>query len=107
VPPLRERREDIAVLAESDPGPARLRPTTRPRPTLHADAPIRLARYPFPGNVRELENILERAFALSDGDGIRAADLRLPASRPAAAARQCTASPRAPPTGHASPSRPM
>jgi two-component system response regulator PilR (NtrC family) len=50
----------------------------RPQPVLHAGAIEALAHYSFPGNVRELENILERAFALADDDGIRAADLRLP-----------------------------
>jgi len=83
VPPLRERREDLPLLIDAI--LARLAGAQgRPRPMLHADAMEALARYPFPGNVRELENILERAFALADDDGIRAADLRLPEPRPAA-----------------------
>ena len=41
-----------------------------------------LQRYDFPGNVRELENILERAVALSDGDVILAEDLQLAERQP-------------------------
>ena len=50
-----------------------------------------LQRYPFPGHVRALENIHERAFALADDDGIRAADLRLPEMRPSAPAQAAAA----------------
>jgi two-component system response regulator PilR (NtrC family) len=78
VPPLRERLADLpeichAVLARlsADAG-------VGAPPTLSAGAVGLLARYPFPGNVRELENLLHRAVALSSGDVIEAADLGLP-----------------------------
>ena len=91
VPPLRERREDLPLLEDAI--LARLAATQqRPVPVLHPDAREALARYNFPGNVRELENILERAFALADDDGIRAADLRLPEQRPSAPAQAAAAS---------------
>ena len=85
VPPLRERRQDLSLLADAI--LTRLATAQgRPQPVLHAGAIEALAHYSFPGNVRELENILERAFALADDDGIRAADLRLPdLHRPATA----------------------
>jgi two-component system response regulator PilR (NtrC family) len=84
VPPLRERREDITPLAEAV--LQRLSDELGEiAPTLTDDARESLEQYPFPGNVRELENVLERALALSDGELITAADLHLPAPRPAAA----------------------
>ncbi|WP_374608727.1 sigma-54-dependent transcriptional regulator [Thermomonas sp.] len=90
VPPLRERREDLPLLADAI--LARLATAQhRARPVLHPDAVEALARYNFPGNVRELENILERAFALADDDGIRAADLRLPEMRPSMPAQAAAA----------------
>ena len=76
VPPLRERREDVPKLVgrvlerlARDGGgpPAKLRP----------DALQALLSYDFPGNVRELENILERAVALCEDNAIDIADLRL------------------------------
>ncbi len=77
VPPLRERRSDLPQLAASI--LARLARTHgRPTPLLAPSALDALSLYHFPGNVRELENILERALALAEGDTIGASDLRLP-----------------------------
>ena len=50
----------------------------RRMPRLSSEARAALEAYPFPGNVRELENILERALAMADDDEISTADLRLP-----------------------------
>lgn len=76
VPPLRERREDIAQLAEVM--LRRLAQETGDTPArLQADALAKLQSYRFPGNVRELENMLERAYTLCDGDEIKPSDLRL------------------------------
>jgi two-component system response regulator PilR (NtrC family) len=76
VPPLRERREDIAKLAE-----AMLRRLARDfgdtPAQLHPDALAKLQSYRFPGNVRELENMLERAYTLCEGEEIKPGDLRL------------------------------
>ena len=76
VPALRERPEDIPELAE-----AILRRLARrtkvEEPEIEPEAMKALAAYSFPGNVRELENILERALALSGGQAIAAKDLQL------------------------------
>jgi two-component system, NtrC family, response regulator PilR len=77
VPPLRERREDIPLIVRTV--LARLAVELgETLPTLSPEAVEALGRHPFQGNVRELENILERAVALCDGDTIHVADLRLP-----------------------------
>ena len=76
MPALRERSEDIPALAETL--LARLAESSGlPIARLGADAVKALVSYSFPGNVRELENILERALALSSGSEIRADDLLL------------------------------
>ena len=73
MPPLRERSEDIAPLVAAI--LRRLSGDTPPR--LSAAALKALEFYSFPGNVRELENILERATALCSGDTIEVEDLQL------------------------------
>ncbi|MDG9928351.1 MULTISPECIES: sigma-54 dependent transcriptional regulator [Pseudomonas] len=83
VPPLRERREDIPLLAET-----MLQRLTDgsglPAARLSAEALDKLKCYRFPGNVRELENMLERAYTLCENDQIQAADLRLADAAPVA-----------------------
>jgi two-component system response regulator PilR (NtrC family) len=77
VPPLRERRSDIPSLVDHI--LARLAPAGDAKVALSPEAMTALMSYPFPGNVRELENILERAVALCDGQRILVEDLNLPA----------------------------
>ena len=62
LPPLRERAGDIALLAQA----LLERVASRPRMVLSAGALDRLQRHAFPGNVRELRNVLERASLLAD-----------------------------------------
>lgn len=70
LPPLVERREDIPLLVAHF--LERLsRRTGRPAPGLSDDALELLMRYHFPGNVRELENLVEHAFVLARGGEIR------------------------------------
>ncbi len=77
VPPLRERTGDLPLLSEAI--LKRLAYAMKRRaPNLSPEAVAALEVYPFPGNVRELENILERALAMADGETIDARDLRLP-----------------------------
>ncbi|MCB1633879.1 MAG: sigma-54-dependent Fis family transcriptional regulator [Xanthomonadales bacterium] len=77
MPPLRERSDDIALLSQRY--LERLAPDWGiETPKLTSAALTALRAYGFPGNVRELENILERAVALSEADTIEEVDLQLP-----------------------------
>jgi len=76
VPPLRSRREDIPVLVKHVLD--KLAPQMgSSNPKLTNEAITALNNYSFPGNVRELENILERAMTLCDNNLIEADDLQL------------------------------
>ena len=83
IPPLRERGNDVFLLAAHF-----LERFSRElaKPNLRLDDAARssLLAYPWPGNIRELQNTIERAVILADGAAIQASDLRLPAPRPAA-----------------------
>ena len=81
MPALRECREDIPALAQSI--LERLAGTDGQVLRLSPAAQAALVGYEFPGNVRELENILERAAALCSGDEIEPGDLRLTPARQA------------------------
>jgi two-component system, NtrC family, response regulator PilR len=76
MPALRDMREDIPAIASAVLDKLAVQAKVA-RPALEEDAMQALAQYDFPGNVRELENILERAMALCDGQRITKIDLQL------------------------------
>jgi two-component system response regulator PilR (NtrC family) len=76
VPPLRDRLDDVPLLVNTILN--KLGKQTAGKPLQIAPAALHALReYHFPGNVRELENILERAATLCGGSNINAADLQL------------------------------
>lgn len=79
VPPLREREQDVLVLADMllNRSPSR----TAGKPRLSDDAKEALLAYSWPGNIRELRNVIERAVLLAPDDELSAQDLRFDASR--------------------------
>ena len=66
LPPLRERGEDVPLLAKHFLA-KRIEEDNRPPQEFSKDAVDLLSRYPWPGNVREMENIIEQAFIWSKG----------------------------------------
>jgi DNA-binding NtrC family response regulator len=82
IPALRERREDIPPLVEHFLRRHAQR-LGRPVPEISPEALLALLAYDFPGNVRELENALERAVVLATGPRLEAADLSMLGARAA------------------------
>jgi two-component system response regulator PilR (NtrC family) len=80
LPPLRERRADLPEICAAVLRRLAAEAGVEPVPQIDDDALQWLGRYPFPGNVRELENLLQRALALSAGDRLTRADLGLDAA---------------------------
>ena len=78
VPPLRERSEDIPLLVERILNRCHVSRATAVKTVLSEAALTTLKNYLFPGNVRELENIIERAFTLCENNSIEPHDLQLP-----------------------------
>jgi two-component system response regulator PilR (NtrC family) len=89
VPSLRERLEDLPELTTAILG--RISPEGKAA-RLDKSALVALSEYSFPGNVRELENMLERALALSQGEKITAGDLQISTVKPMAAADKAATS---------------
>ncbi|MBL8348034.1 MAG: sigma-54-dependent Fis family transcriptional regulator [Rubrivivax sp.] len=77
VPPLRERIADLPAICAAVLARIARDAGVSPVPSLAPDALQQLLRHPFPGNVRELENLLHRALALSTGPAITRNDLGL------------------------------
>jgi two-component system response regulator PilR (NtrC family) len=94
VPPLRERRDDIPLLAEHF--LARYcKDMKRQGKRFEPAVKDAMMRHPWPGNIRELENAVQRAIALSDGDIITVKDLLETAGPPADLLAAAPATPRA------------
>jgi transcriptional regulator with GAF, ATPase, and Fis domain len=80
LPPLRERKEDIPLLVQHFLLNKSREMGLRRTPVLGPGALDRLLAYPWPGNVREVENAVERALILSKGHSLSFADLDGPAA---------------------------
>jgi transcriptional regulator of acetoin/glycerol metabolism len=101
IPPLRERTEDIPALARCLVNRI-CRRLERPPVDICDECLRKLATYAWPGNVREMENVLERAIISLRGAGcLQAENVTLPANSP-----QCRREKQSPPEGAPSESRP-
>src|SRR5215203_3349023 len=98
MPPLRERKEDVAALAgffiRRFSGELK-----KKMEGLEPDALKLLMRYNWPGNIRELENAIERAMLLADGTHITTEDLRLGDTGTIGGTRDASSIIKIPPTG--------
>jgi len=77
IPPLRDRKEDILILANHF---LETKSPIRSPKRLTSNAEDALLQYDYPGNIRELEHIIERALIFAEGDLINTDDLNLPRS---------------------------
>lgn len=102
LPPLRERLDDLAPLVNG----ILQRLAGAGQATLGAGVLDALRAYSFPGNVRELENVLERALAFANDGVIEVGDLSLKAARPIEPARAELAPPAVTPPVAAAPVAP-
>jgi two-component system response regulator AtoC len=93
LPPLRERKEDIPLLVAH----ILAKKSSRPR-AVSGEAMAKLAAWTFPGNIRELENILERALIYCGDNLIRPADIDLHKTAPAGETFPATPPPAPPPS---------
>jgi DNA-binding NtrC family response regulator len=91
LPPLRERREDVPLLVEHF---LRSRQVGKAPLTVSPEAMAALTAYDWPGNIRELANVIERAQILAEGDVLTPDDL--PENLTAAASRPAPAAPPSP-----------
>jgi two-component system response regulator AtoC len=92
LPPLRERKEDIPLLASHILAKKSSRPCA-----VSGEAMAKLSAWTFPGNIRELENILERALIYCEDNLIRPDDIDLHKTAPAGGAFPGSSQPPAPP----------
>jgi DNA-binding NtrC family response regulator len=93
VPPLRERLEDVPILIEAM-LPRLAKDLGRTPPKVSVRAMEKLQSFAWPGNIRELRNVLERALLTLAGDEIRNEDLRIePAAAPVASSNSSSAAP--------------